>query len=372
MLRVLVVDDEPMAIRRFVGLLEKTELTQVLAAHTDPEKALADPEVRQADLAFIDIEMPGMTGLILAEKLQQVNPTLDVVMVTAHDQYALEAFQSHAVGYLLKPVELSALVKQIRHLAEKRVPSASRKQEERFFVRSFGGFQCHTEENSRNYFKWRTTKARELMAFLHYHQGKPVSRDTIVDQLWPEMELDRAVKNFHATGYYLRELLKKYHFDHVFQRLNGAYRLVMEEIDSDEMVFSQLNRKLEKGTETIDDLQSLATIYAGPYCGYEDYPWAESRRFTYETAYLETLERLQQHYIDSGDWMKVDEIMDRRLQEDPYDEDVHEKRMEIYWKQRDFARAQDHYQHVVRVFRDELDSSPPEGVMKIMKRFRKE
>jgi two-component system LytT family response regulator len=106
--RAFVIDDEPLAVKRLVRMLEATREVDVVGSSTDPERALAslaDPALA-VDVVFLDIQMPGMTGLELARRLPAGTM---VVFVTAYDEFALRAFEVSAVDYLVKPVRAADL-----------------------------------------------------------------------------------------------------------------------------------------------------------------------------------------------------------------------------------------------------------------------
>ncbi|WP_174293500.1 LytR/AlgR family response regulator transcription factor [Sphingomonas bacterium] len=108
-LRVLVVDDEPAAIRRLVRLCEALPDIQIAATASDGQEALAVLDRITVDLILLDIEMPGMTGLAFAEHLVGRRPALAIVFITAFERFAIQAFAVNAVGYLLKPVDPALL-----------------------------------------------------------------------------------------------------------------------------------------------------------------------------------------------------------------------------------------------------------------------
>jgi two-component system, LytTR family, response regulator len=113
--RAFVVDDEPLAVRRLVRMLEATGKVEVVGSATDPERALAslaDPALA-VDVVFLDIQMPGMTGLDLARRLP---PGPVIVFVTAYDEFALRAFEVSAVDYLVKPVRAADLDRALAKL----------------------------------------------------------------------------------------------------------------------------------------------------------------------------------------------------------------------------------------------------------------
>jgi DNA-binding LytR/AlgR family response regulator len=105
--RAVAVDDEPPALTRLRDLLAPDGEVELVAGYTDPAEALEGIAALRPDLAFLDIQMPGMTGLELAAALGDAAPL--VVFVTAYDQHALAAFEVHAFDYLLKPVEPARL-----------------------------------------------------------------------------------------------------------------------------------------------------------------------------------------------------------------------------------------------------------------------
>lgn len=104
-LEALIAEDEPLLRQALLDQLQRLwpELV-IVAACEDGAAALEALETHQPDLAFLDIRMPGVTGIDVARALQQISPRTEVVFVTAYDQYAISAFEQGAVDYLLKPV----------------------------------------------------------------------------------------------------------------------------------------------------------------------------------------------------------------------------------------------------------------------------
>ncbi len=112
MLRVLIVDDEQPARNRLRELLADCSAEvrhEVVAEAANGHAALEVIEAARPNVVLLDIQMPGMSGIELASHLQVLAPPPAVVFVTAHDQYAVEAFELNAVDYLLKPVRAARL-----------------------------------------------------------------------------------------------------------------------------------------------------------------------------------------------------------------------------------------------------------------------
>lgn len=113
-LRLLLADDEPLALRRLARLLTQCpEVTVVAQAH-DGEAAAAAIREHDPDLVLLDIHMPGLDGLTLAAHLARARPARPlVIFTTAHAAHAVDAFDTSAVDYLLKPLELPRLLRAL-------------------------------------------------------------------------------------------------------------------------------------------------------------------------------------------------------------------------------------------------------------------
>lgn len=106
---VVIVDDEAPARERLARLVDQLIGYKTIAAFNDGLEAVAQIEALQPDLALLDIAMPGISGIEVAKHLSGFNNAPAIIFCTAYDQYAIQAFESGAVGYLMKPVRLEKL-----------------------------------------------------------------------------------------------------------------------------------------------------------------------------------------------------------------------------------------------------------------------
>ena len=118
-LKTLIVDDEPLAVERLQILCARVPGLQLVGTASDGEAALRLIEALAPDLVFLDIAMPGMTGIDVANVLEGRAAAPAIVFVTAFDQYAVAAFDAAAVDYLLKPVAPERLEKAVQRVAER-------------------------------------------------------------------------------------------------------------------------------------------------------------------------------------------------------------------------------------------------------------
>jgi two-component system LytT family response regulator len=101
-IRVLIVDDEPLARQRVRLLLNEEPDVEIMGESRDGFEAVEQIQTTRPDLVFLDVQMPEMDGFEVLRRVAQAMPTV-VIFTTAYDQHALQAFEAHALDYLLKP-----------------------------------------------------------------------------------------------------------------------------------------------------------------------------------------------------------------------------------------------------------------------------
>ena len=112
-MRALVIDDERLARKELIKLLEDFPEIEILGEAANADEAYEQINLLNPDLLFLDIQMPGKTGFELLEMLDSVPK---VIFTTAYDEYALKAFEVNALDYLLKPIQLDRLNETITKL----------------------------------------------------------------------------------------------------------------------------------------------------------------------------------------------------------------------------------------------------------------
>lgn len=139
-IRTVIIEDEPQALELFIALLQATGLAEVTASTTSPYETLDLVVKHNPDILFLDIKMPGMSGFdVLNELKEKSSLKPHVVFTTAHDEYAIKAFEYAAFDYLLKPVDPDRLMDTLKRFiasgASDFAASASKlSEEERFLI----------------------------------------------------------------------------------------------------------------------------------------------------------------------------------------------------------------------------------------------
>lgn len=150
---VLIVDDEPLARQRLVRMLEKLADFCVVGEADNADAALAAISQHDPDIVLLDIRMPGKNGLNLAQDISQLEDPPAVIFCTAYDQYALDAFNTNAIGYILKPVKAEQLL-QVLEKANNLNKIQRAAAQEKF---------THSQDNQRTHISAKTRRGVELI-----------------------------------------------------------------------------------------------------------------------------------------------------------------------------------------------------------------
>ncbi|MFB9276036.1 response regulator [Cohnella cellulosilytica] len=341
MIRALLIDDEEIALDVLEILLREIGDVEVVGKYSKVSLAVEEAAKLRPDLIFLDIEMPGTSGLVAGELLSARCPEAEIVFVTAYHQYALEAFEKNAIGYLLKPVAKDRLRKALgryealRTRAARRADSAAEggagpgesapaAARQELSLRVMGSLELYGGEG--RLVTWRTRKTKELFAYLWSHGGKPVYRYHILDHLWPDVDSERAKSLFHTTLYNVRNLLRTEGFPDMVAFGDERYWMNADHVTSDAERLNAVMRGGDGG-----DANELLELYRGDFLETEHYDWAESRRIELKTAYIRHLDRLS----ETADASVKERLLWKLLELDPYRSDVYERLRLLLGESRD-------------------------------------
>ena len=188
----IAVDDEQLMLHALVRAISASPDVKEVIKFSSPEKALNFVEENPIDVAFLDINMRGMGGIALAEKIIKLRPNSKIVFCTGYEEYAIPAFKLHASGYLMKPISAEDVQNEIDNI------KGVRQKEKLLDVKCFGNFEVYVKGEKVSF---KRSKTKELFAFLVDRRGAGMTAKQICAVLFPEDTDD--VKN---TAY-LRQLV---------------------------------------------------------------------------------------------------------------------------------------------------------------------
>lgn len=253
-MHIIYVDDEQPAIDNFRLTTENFPEIRTLHTFRCGEAALEFAQQNTVDVAFLDMEMPGIHGLELARKLKEHDEGIRVVFVTAYSQYALDAWGVNATGYLLKPYTATDIRRELAKCVYRPLPSHQVViQTIPNFAVVVNGVPLHISG----------AKPRELLALLVDRGERGVTAGEGISCLWPDRPNDTGTQSL---------------FRMTFKRLSAA----METAGAGYILDSRENRRFIKVEEVDCDLYRIlagdrqtARRYDGEYL--REYAWAEER-----------------------------------------------------------------------------------------------
>lgn len=191
-MKAIAVDDEELMLRALVRAISASPDIEEVVKFSNCEKALDYVKENTIDVAFLDINMRGMGGIALAEKIIKLRPNSKIVFCTGYEEYAIPAFKLHASGYLMKPISAKDVQGEIDNI------KGVRSKEKLLEVKCFGNFEVYLKGERLSFKRSRT---KELFAFLVDRNGAGMTAKQICAVLFPDDTDD--VKN---TAY-LRQLV---------------------------------------------------------------------------------------------------------------------------------------------------------------------
>ncbi|MBB6729891.1 response regulator [Cohnella zeiphila] len=330
MIRVVAVDDEPPALKRVEKLLRaKADVVQI-GGLFDSSKQFWEHVLTSAepiDLALLDMEMPGLHGLELAKRLREVRPEIQIAFLTAYEEYARDAFDVEALDYLLKPITDADLARTFDRFAKRSGRGASLPvAEPKLSVRSFGPFSVTTDRGEA--VRFRNSKSRELLAYLHHAGGKPVGKAQIMNDIWQGKDVERTQVNLHSTVYQLRKDLEACGLHGVVEQTKtagGGYGLRWPVAVGDDVAEYEAALRQYGSTKSMTPLIRAIQLYGEGFLAGSGYGWAAPRQAELELSYAELLEAMVGAYIRLQRYEIALDPMRKWVHLQPLEERLHAK-----------------------------------------------
>lgn len=254
-MHVIYVDADESALNHFRQTVKDyREITslQLFSAAGDAVKWMENHPV---DVAFLDTEIGGVQGPELARQLKEIDKNIRIVFVTAHTQYALEAFGVDAIGYVLKPYSGEHIKNELEKAS--RIRPVQRKKVE---ITTFPAF--HVKVNG-DVLRLSNAKSIELLALFVERRGVGITGGEAISYLWPERSNDSSTQTlYRMTLKRLMDALRKAGVEDMIGRAGRMKYLRTEKVDCDFY-------------KVLDGDKEAAKYYTGEFM--QEYSWAEVR-----------------------------------------------------------------------------------------------
>jgi len=290
-MNIIIVDDEIDTLNEIEFYVKRYSHFNKIITCTNPLKALDEAEKLQFDVALLDIEMPGMNGLELAEHLLNIYPNMKVAFITAYNSYATEAFDVNAIDYVLKPIREERLVRALDRLISKSSINLQEKEERpKLSIYTLGKLVVKIGEDI---VKWNRKKSAELFAYLLENREMPIHKEKLCDLLWPDLEPRKALVNLQSTIYSIRKVLREYDSREIsIKYIGDNYLLCIKDVYIDTIEFENLLQEaIEKDDEIL--VNKALDIYKENYLEEEGWLWTEPRKQELRKKYINGLKTIK-------------------------------------------------------------------------------
>ena len=254
-MHILAADDEQSALNVLIGAIKEAVPMAEVHGFRNPVQALEFMKETNCEIAFLDIQMRQMNGIVLARKLKELYPKVNIVFVTGYSQYANEAFALHASGYAYKPVTADKIITEMENLR-----NPVKWKETGIYVNTFGRFELIVNGKEVSFGR---EKSKELLAYLIDKSGKSITRKELAEALLEREDYSRTTQN------YLSKIIKE--LVTVLEQV-GAEKMLKRGLNSysvDTEAFVCDLYDYEKENATPDELNR----FQGEYM--KQYSWAE-------------------------------------------------------------------------------------------------
>lgn len=293
MYKAVLIDNDKKNLKIIENSLSKYEIFTDIVIFTDPLTAVDAIKVINPDVVFTDVEMPGMSGLELAQYVIDYNPAIKLVFITAYDCYAIEAFELYAVDYLLKPIRMERLDQTINRLMKVHNSECQKDNTEKLVISVFGKLDVF---KGKTRVQWNGAKTEELFAYLLYNIEKKVMKDTIVDMMWAGYGYKHALRNMQTAMCRVRQSLNKLgnHID--IEYSCNCYSMKMKNVYFDYMEFENMTKDIvEINNENVNDAIKALEIYRGDYLEANGYLWSLGKKAAIKNRFYELYIKLMEY-----------------------------------------------------------------------------
>lgn len=293
-IRVYMIDDEQDANELLTIHLQRFNDIDICGSFTESTQLLKALSLSVVDAIFVDIEMRDIHGLELTKTIHEIAPDIKIIFVSAHEEYALSAFELNVLDYLTKPL--------IHKRLEKTINKLRTHTSERHFtyplIRLFDTMDYVDAQRHEYQLKFKTRKASELIALLLLATRQTIHKNTMYDTLWPDNRSDSIRYLLNSNVYNANSTLKTLDPPLQIIRDGDMYRF-LEHITTDASLLEEAyQHAIYEGNALA--LHETLSLYRGHLMQAEDYPWLISYRQRYFNIYKSLVCRLSNYYFHNN------------------------------------------------------------------------
>ena len=368
MIRAIVVDDELLVAEQIDRMLVEAGV-EVLGCCVNPHEALGLAKALQPDVLFLDIEMPELSGLEIAERVYADKLDTEVVFITAYNQYAIDAFRVNALDYLLKPVMEEDLERSLERIGRRRrqrgraVGSGGQRTP---VATLFGKFSLYSDAGLEP-IRWVTSKCAELLAYMLVQPWETeISKWELFEALWPAQDAEKAGINLRSTVSRINKTLRDFRSGMALVYVKNGYKLVLSAetptVDAAELELLVMDA-VEPDPYNLTRVEELVHRCGRPFLQEFDSEWCEPYRRKYRQYFLHLGKKLLLYYENAeAEPFKALQLADLLVEHEPYDESLREAALKLHHRIGGPQRAAAYYEAYAGLIRAELGAMPGDAL----------
>lgn len=219
-------------------------------------------------------------------------------------------------------------------------------------IQCLGCFSVFLPNSPNQELKWRTKKARELFAYLFHLQGSSVSREILVELLWPEAGMKSAIALFHTTLYSIRQAFAQEGLEELISYEKKKYSLNMQLVASD---LEELTVYFHDKNACAENPEEIISLYSGSYMGNSGYLWSYGMAKELENQYLKILQSGAAKRTSQRQLEAAIPFFQRMLEADPYNEEIITRLIQCLYKSGKQSEAKQQYDRIQKLYQEDLE-----------------
>jgi len=372
MIKAIVVDDEALTTEYICRLLRNAGVE--VQGYTNPYEAIENVNIQKPDVLFLDIEMPEMNGLELAERVYASGYECEIVFITAYSQYAIDAFEVNALDYLLKPIMSEALNRSIERVKKRRSVASYSKvssTNKKIIISLFGNMSLYVGEEKKP-IRWMTAKSAEIFAFMLLQKDeKEVSKWKLMEAIWPQKDKEKADINIRSTISRLNKTLRENAIEISLISTGKGYTLHIKETDIEIDAFNLENMVFSStkiNDENVEYYEGVLSSYKGMILEEFNSYWCYAIRESYHRYFTNGAQKLIKYYesIDAEP-LKILNIIELIIKYEPYDEKIRENALRLHYRIGGKKSAEKYYIEYYELIKKDLQIEPTQSMKKLYK-----
>lgn len=362
----VVIDDEILVAERTSRLLRDAGF--IVYCYTNPLQALEAEEVKSADVLYLDIEMPEVSGLNIARQIHDINMNCEVVFITGHNEFAVEAFDVNALDYLLKPLTKAQVDRSIERIQKRRGINEEVKDKKditnrRISISLFGKTLVYTNDGSKS-LRFVTTKGAEVFCFMLLQKsGIEVSKWKLIDEIWSDKDVSKGDINLRST---ISRLNKTFRDNGILISLkstrNGYQLEVSSEVDVEVDVFlleEIANKNYLINEDNLISYEIILLHYNDMLLEDFDSEWCTIYRTLYHRYFKIAAQKLTAYYKKvQQNPIRIMSIIESIIKYEPYDDEIREMALNLTYQIYGKLEAKNYYKDYINLIKHDLDMKP--------------